>query len=74
MRLLFNLFALLSALTLLLLVGSVLTETLSGYKNFVFSGSSMTVNFSGIDRILLGAFIVFLILAVYFRQKLTGRG
>jgi hypothetical protein len=73
-RFLFNFFGLLSALSLLLLIASVLTETLSGYKNFVFSGSSLTVNFSGIDRILLGAFIVFLIFAVYFWQKLTGRG
>jgi len=73
MRFLFIFFGVLSTTSLLLLIASVVTETLSGYKNFVFSGTELTISFTGIDRIFLGAFIVFLILAVYFWQKLTGR-
>jgi hypothetical protein len=72
MRSLFNIFALLSFLSVMLLGASVVTETPSGYKNFVFSGFSMTFNFSGIDRILLGGAIVCLIFTAYFWRRMTG--
>ena len=73
MRFLFSLFGLLSALSLVLLIASVATETLNGYHNFVLSGTELTVNFSGTDRILLGTVIVSMIFAFYFWAKVSGR-
>ena len=74
MRFLFSFFAFLSAMSLLLLGASVFIETRSGYVNFQFSGTTMTVNFSGVDRILLVLALVFGILTIYFWQRITGRG
>lgn len=74
MRFLFNLFAFLSAMSLLLLGASLFVEARSGYINFQFSGTSMTVNFSGPDRILLVLALVFGFLTIYIWQRLTGRG
>jgi len=73
MRLLFNLFATLTVLSLLGNIASVAIETLSGYHNFAVSGTELTVNFSPIDRILLGTWLVCLMFAVYFYVKMTGR-
>lgn len=70
MRLLFNIFLFLSALTILLHIGSVGVETLSGYRNFQFSGTELTVNFSGIDRILLGAWLLSLMFTAYFWSRI----
>ena len=74
MRFLFNLFAFLSAMSLLLLGASLFIETRSGYINFQFSGTTMTVNVSGLDRILLVLSLVFGILTIYLWQRITGRG
>jgi hypothetical protein len=74
MRTLFTIFGSLAALSVLGLIASVLTETLSGYKNFVFSGSELTVNFSGIDRILLVLSVIFVFTAFCFWMKVSGRG
>jgi hypothetical protein len=74
MRFLFSVFGMLSVLSLLLLIGSVVTETLNGYKNFQFSGTELTINFSGIDRILLSVFIVSLFLTFLFWMRISGRG
>jgi hypothetical protein len=73
MRTLFTIFGSLAALSVLGLIASVLTETLSGYKNFVFSGSELTVNFSGIDRILLSFSVIFVFTAFCLWMKVSGR-
>lgn len=70
MRLLFNLFLFLSALTILLLIGSVAVETLSGFRNFQFSGGELTINFSGNDRILLGAWLISVMFTAYFWSRI----
>ena len=71
MRLVFNLCALITALSFLGNIGSVVLETLSGYHNFSISGTELTITFSPIDRILLGTWIVGLIFTAYFWNKLS---
>ena len=73
MRFLFSFFAFLSILSVLLLGASVFIETRSGYGNFALSDTTLTVNFSGIDRILLGLAIVCGIFTFYFWQRFVGR-
>jgi len=71
MRLLFNIFLFLSALTTLLLLGSVGLETISGRLNIQFSGTELTINnFSVIDRILLGAWLLCLMFTAYFWSRI----
>ena len=53
---------------------SVALETLNGYRNFKFSGTEMTLTFSGIDRILLVIFLVCAFLTWFFWMKFSGRG
>jgi hypothetical protein len=70
-RLLFNIFLFLSALTTLLFVGSVGLETVSGRLNIQLSGTELTIgNFSGIDRILLGAWLISLMFTAYFWSRI----
>ena len=71
MRFLFNLSAFLAILSVLSLVGLVGFETFSGYHNFSFEGTSMTVRFSVPDRVLLVLFLVFAILAAYFWSRIS---
>jgi hypothetical protein len=73
MRLLFNLFAFLTVLSFLGNIASVAMETLSGYRNFSVSGTELTVTFSPLDRILLGTWLVCLMFAVYFWQRMSKR-
>ena len=73
MRFMFNLFALLAALSFLGNIASFTLEIFSGYHNFSVSGTELTINFSPIDRILLGTWLVCLMFAVYFYGKMTGR-
>jgi hypothetical protein len=72
MRFCFSLFGVLSVVSALLLAASVFTETIGGYKNFEFSGTSMTINFSVPDRILLSVFILSLVFTGYFWSKVRG--
>jgi hypothetical protein len=73
MRFLFNVFATLTVLSFLGNIASVAIETFSGYRNFSVSGTELTINFSPIDRILLGSWLVCLMFAIYFYGKMTGR-
>jgi hypothetical protein len=73
MRFWFTLFAFLSAMSILLLGSSIVTEILSGFKVFALSGSELTVTFSGIDWILLGLAIIFVFATFCLWLKLSGR-
>ena len=72
MRFCFNLFGVVSVVSALLLAASVFTETLNGYKNFELSGTTMTINFTVPDRILLSVFILSLMFTGYFWGKVRG--
>jgi hypothetical protein len=74
MRFWFTLFAFLSAMSILLLGSSIVTEILSGFRVFTLSGSELTVTFSGIDRILLGLAVLSVFATLCFWLKLSGRG
>jgi len=74
MRSLFTLFAFLSAMSILLLGTSFVIETFSsGFKNFTFSGTEMTVSASGADRILLVITIICVFTTFCLWLKLSGR-
>jgi hypothetical protein len=70
-RLVFNIFLFLSALTTLLLIGSVGLETVSGRLHIQLSGTELTIsNFRVIDRILLGAWLLSLMFTAYFWSRI----
>ena len=73
MRTWFTVFGSVSVLSFLLLAASFLTETLRTSHSIEISNGELTINFSGIDRILLSVFIVSLFAALCFWLKVSGR-
>ena len=73
MRFLFNLFAFLSVLTFLGLAACYGMDMLSGFKNVSVSGTELTITASPIERILLGAWLVSMMFAVYFWSRMNSR-